>query len=693
MPPLRPLPADGQPRRVAVLGGGVGGLTAALELTRPCRRGQFEVTVHQLGWRLGGKGASGRAMDRGARIEEHGLHIWFGFYENAFRLMGEVYAEAGRPDDVPLSTVEEAFTACPTIVAADRFHGRWHLHPTTFPAFDGKPWEPHRKRTIFHIMSRFAGWLAEAHDGSPGTESTAIGAARDQLERARAAADELALVEGIDVERATAGLARIAQHLRDAADAVAGTGAASLEGVGVMPRLRLFYTTLDAFAALAHGIAADDLLRRGFAAINGEDWACWLRRHGASRRLTVGEHPTDWAPAVRGVYDVAFAFPGGDVDHPDAAAGTATSDLLRLLGTYPGQVAYKMNAGMGDAIMAPIYEVLRKRGVTFRFFHAVTALSAAAGEVDRIDMVRQVDLGDEEYHPLVDVAGLPCWPNAPLWEQLPAEAKGCGTRFETELDPLCRKQAGSLTLRRGQDFDDVVLAIPAGALADLCPSLVAADRSFAQMVEVVGSATVRTQAFQVWTTRSSADLGWTPGPASVAPCFVEPLDTFCDMSHLLHSERWEPADGVKGVTYVCGVLDDRDGETAEAATDRVRRNAVEYLTRDIGAFWPEAEPWGWDVLADPEGRSGEERFGAQYWRANTAAWERYVLTPSGSVDKRLPSGESGFVNLVLAGDWTRNGIDAGCVEAAVMSGIRAGYALTGDTSAIPGEEPEWLTTT
>ena len=69
-----------------------------------------------------------------------------------------------------------------------------------------------------------------------------------------------------------------------------------------------------------------------------------------------------------------------------------------------------------------------------------------------------------------------------------------------------------------------------------------------------------------------------------------------------------------------------------------------------------------------------------------------MLTPSGSVEKRLPSGASGFVNLVLAGDWTRNGIDAGCVEAAVMSGIRAGYALAGDSSRIPGEEPEWLAT-
>ena len=48
-------------------------------------------TVAQVGWRLGGKGASGRNPDRGQRIEEHGLHIWLGFYANAFRLLRACY--------------------------------------------------------------------------------------------------------------------------------------------------------------------------------------------------------------------------------------------------------------------------------------------------------------------------------------------------------------------------------------------------------------------------------------------------------------------------------------------------------------------------------------------------------------------------------------------------------------------------
>ena len=47
--------------KVAILGGGVGGMTAAFELTAtPELRERYDVTVYQLGWRLGGKGASGR---------------------------------------------------------------------------------------------------------------------------------------------------------------------------------------------------------------------------------------------------------------------------------------------------------------------------------------------------------------------------------------------------------------------------------------------------------------------------------------------------------------------------------------------------------------------------------------------------------------------------------------------------------
>ena len=84
-------------KKVAIFGGGCAGVAAAFELTRPERNGEFEVTLYQMGWRLGGKGASGRDAETG-RIEEHGLHLWMGFYENAFRFMRDCYGELDLPE-------------------------------------------------------------------------------------------------------------------------------------------------------------------------------------------------------------------------------------------------------------------------------------------------------------------------------------------------------------------------------------------------------------------------------------------------------------------------------------------------------------------------------------------------------------------------------------------------------------------
>src|SRR6201992_597945 len=70
--------------KVAVLGGGAASLTAAFELTAPELAEKYDVTVYQMGWRLGGKGASGRNAAVHDRIEEHGLHLWLGFLDTAF---------------------------------------------------------------------------------------------------------------------------------------------------------------------------------------------------------------------------------------------------------------------------------------------------------------------------------------------------------------------------------------------------------------------------------------------------------------------------------------------------------------------------------------------------------------------------------------------------------------------------------
>ena len=708
--------------KVAILGGGVGGMTAAFELTAtPELRERYDVTLYQLGWRLGGKGASGRNARAHDRIEEHGLHVWFGFYDNAFRLMRDAYSELGRTPGTPLATFEEAFKGCDQLVLYDPQDGGWHGQRIDCPRNPLRPGDPAELPTFWEIAATscrwaLAGWraLRDDRDDLPPAQHDEDGFLPDWFENLAADLGRELLELPLDLGERLLGLAeRLASRRAGGTDhalALQATHPALLIKLLKAfrawlwttvaaprcerdPELRFFFTTVDAGVATLAGIVEDGVLEHGFDVINDEDWATWLRRHGASE-LTVGREPAVRSPALRSVYDVAFAYVGGQIPRADCAAGTATNDLLRLAFSYRGSIMYKMQAGMGDVVFTPVYEVLRERGVRFEFFSAVQRLGLApdAARVDEIEIARQAELapGLDSYDPLVDVKGLPCWPSEPRWEQLRDGARLAAEApdFERALNPL----GGPVhTLRHGTDFDEVVLAIPVGALGDLCGELIERDERFRRGIET--AATVQTQAFQLWSDRSAAELGWEHDENSVAGCYVEPLDTYCDMTHLIERESWGEPGGARTIGYFCGVIDDREGESPEATVERARSDAVEFIERDLGTLWPGAVRGGafdWDVLIDPDGRSGPERFAAQYSRANVAGWERYVLTPAGSVEHRLPSGDSGFENLFLAGDWTSNGIDGGCVEAAVISGMDAARALSGSRLPIPGASTSWI---
>ena len=118
--------------KVAVVGGGVSALAAVYALTSDENvAANYEFTFYQLGHRLGGKGASGRNMepDKGKRIEEHGLHIWFGFYENAFRWMKDAYAKLDRQSGA-IRTWDQAFHKHSYVVLMETMNSG--LEPWTF---------------------------------------------------------------------------------------------------------------------------------------------------------------------------------------------------------------------------------------------------------------------------------------------------------------------------------------------------------------------------------------------------------------------------------------------------------------------------------------------------------------------------------------------------------------------------------
>jgi len=398
---------------------------------------------------------------------------------------------------------------------------------------------------------------------------------------------------------------------------------------------------------------------------------------------------------LRAIYDMAFCFAEGNANKASVAAGTALRNMI-LLGTTKNRALFmKMNAGMGDAIFGPYYEVLRNRGVKFEFFTWVDQLHVdQQGRIGSIDIIKQVDLTGHEYQPLVTIKDLPCWPSEPLWDQL----VGCdglrkrGSNLEFEKNPLDKPMQ---QLKLGTDFAHVVLAIPVGALPPICTELAATNPKFAAML--AGARTTITQAFQLWTTVDAESLGWTAGDKSLCGSYVEPLDTYSDMSLILDREDWPAKQSPNGVGYFCGVLPDPEAghETLDQATARARLSALQFINNDLQVLWPKAfdanHNFRWELLHDPNDGVGVQRFDSQYWRANADASERYVLSPPSPTMTRLASNDSGFSNLTLAGDWTRNGLDAGCVEAATISGLQAAKAISGYPFTIAGEDDDWLT--
>ena len=65
--------------------------------------------------------------------------------------------------------------------------------------------------------------------------------------------------------------------------------------------------------------------------------------------------------------------------------------------------------------------------------------------------------------------------------------------------------------------------------------------------------------------------------------------------------------------------------------------------------------------------------------------ERYVLSVVNSTQYRMEAGGSGFNNLYLAGDWIKTGLNCGCMEATIMSGMQASRAICGYPENVPGE--------
>ena len=708
---------------MAVLGGGVGAMSAAFELSRGDWRQRFEsITVYQVGWRLGGKGASGRG--RFGRIEEHGLHVWFGSYENAFRIMRECYDElSGTPGQL-FASVDDAFERASIFALEEIRPEGWIPWVAEFPEDEQRPGDPtdptplpslweYLLRSLELSLTVLSSVVPHDPDAEPEAVSLrAVTEAPVVLLAAPASAIAAAGATGVatpallpGIAAAHAALAEVLQFAEDLGlDVPSHTEEqhrrlADLIGsvLGLMKRLlrepahhtdatrRLWYVG-DIFLAIALGMLRSGALTHsdGLDVIDGFDFTDWLILNGA-------DEESARCALVRTVcYDLPFAYREGDPAQPSCSAACALQGVFRLFFTYRGAVAWKMRAGMGDIVFAPLYKVLHDRGVQFRFFHKVEALHLSDDKrrVESIDICRQVRLagGRADYEPLVLVKGLDCWPSRPRWEQLRGGRRLRDSGEDLESFWNRRADGGRITLQRGTDFDEVVLGISIGALPFLCAELIDEDPAWARMVAAIG--TVRTQALQLWLSEPMEQLA--PGldyPFTLGG-YVEPFDTYADMRQIIEQEDYPPGHPVRAIAYFCNTMptpespDPSRARTPAEAEAEVLENVRRFLRQDMVPLWPSAvrrypSDFRWEVLVDPDGRQGQYRLQAQYWRANVNPSDLYVLSLPGSARWRLDPFDSHFDNLTLAGDWTSCGLNVGCVEAATISGRLAAFGVQG----------------
>ncbi len=715
------------PQKIAILGGGVSAMTTAYYLSdQPGWQNNYDITVYQQGWRLGGKGASGRNAEYGQRIEEHGLHIWFGFYSNAFKMIKAAYASLDRPAGAPLATWRDAFKQHDYVALSEQVGAQWHNWSIVFPTLPGEPGEGDQKITLWQMAVAMVGWieqwirsldrLTKAMELPPHPHHTGIipdwlyHLAEGVASSAEELIDDVSLLAG-----ALSGMvfnmaedADEGQHLA-LAGAMAGVRSklhtrydkliARADG-DVADDIRRLFICLDLGMTVMKGVFEDGVLRHGFDVINDIDFCDWLRKHGGDEQLCVQSAP------VRGFYDLIFAYEDGNFDKPNAEAGTMLRAMARIGLAYKGGIMFKMQAGMGDTIFTPMYQALLKRGVKFKFFHKVEELVPDGAQIGSIRMTQQVQLAGANYDPLVPVKGLDCWPSAPLYAQIDKaqadllQARGINLESHwTDWPEVYREAFGkelpTVTLKRGVDFDQVVFGISIGSLPVLCPQLLAQSPALLATSEKVR--TVATQAYQVWLNKDLTQMGWAYQPGGQQPVlsgFTEPYDTWAPMDQLLVREDWPAPLDPRNVSYFCSALPvdsyppASDHAFPARMTELAKQGAINQLSTEIASLWSAAGPaaaFPWQWLVDGSEATGVQRFDAQYWRANVDPSERYVMSVVGSTKYRLRADQSGFSNLFLTGDWIKTGINAGCVEAAVMAGMQASRAISGYPAVIEGE--------
>lgn len=678
---------------IHILGGGPSGLSAAFHLTSPKFNpnwaDEYRVVVHQMGWRLGGKGATGRNEEMGDRIEEHGIHLFGNMYGNSLHMMKDSYGELGEGD---ITSEFEPSNA--QLVSAFR-SGGWVGLGGTLPHNDGHPWETDSAiasmRQLFESFKSAALGILEGRVlGRPGLGGGEQANLAQDVEiiadlTVNGLLDSLSSeLHGLFhhdhrnplehlLERVASGIDELEQHLEHENSAVGDLA----YWVAIQ---------LDLLSACVKGTLRDNIFGDGIDSIDDENYRHWLKRHGC-RELTLSSSLPQAIP------NTCMSYPMGDSSGlPTMAASAYLTFILRQL-MAPGDAAYFFRVSTGETIVLPLYDVLVKRGVQFEFFQKITNLvpSADHRRIEAVEYEQQTTTINGPYEPLRTLDdGQRVWPNKPRYEQLvDGETwQRDGINPESWWTPW-KGESKTMTLAEG---DRLVVALPPAAQAIVCKQAADLKPGWKTMLREVRS--TPTGALQLWTTKTTAELGWPELDGTnrwIGPTYLPPLFAVGDFTESIAAETWPAENRPKGLLYFCGALQlpdpipDFDDHGFPARVDEQVFGQCSQLMMTLGGLLPngqQAGPYPQAIDANvlycggDDSATGINRMRQQYYRANIDPNERYTLSEPGKLQHRLKSWESGYDNVALSSDAIYTGFNIGSFEGSVMSGMLASLTLT-----------------
>lgn len=714
-----------QRQRVAILGGGPSACAAAFYLAQ--QKGRYEIDLYTQGWRLGGKCAAGRNAKAANRIEEHGIHAFVGFYQNAFRTAREVYEAAGLPidrDDVPFG---DAFLGRLKVGIMDRYEDCWSYFrtpqeynlriPGEIPRDHRWDYPPFSSILLIKVLcsarERIEAWFGNQHlpqFGDAGRKRHAI--ERSILRKLRhylgipseAKIDEiiLAYLNRFEDQRLDALIDHVRRRTR-----LVRTFSTALKMFRKWlkdnhaardqesPKVAQFHWSCTDVALTAIiGLIDERVL--DFGVLDGQDFRQWLLTHG------LAPENANSALLVQ-VYMTLFANDETEAEPNHLAAGVGLRWFFLVMFLYTGFPAYEFRYSSPQTIFTPYLHALKALGVRIHFFHHVDDFgfeqTAQGLSLERITLRPQaLPLeGSAGYDPLLhhipnNPRGHEPWPNEPKWELLERgdALRARGVDFENVWESWDETLAPKV-LERGRDFDVCISGIPLAVMPKIAPGLFdpRSPHYCPPWAAMAKTATVtHPVSAQLWANPCATELySWDLG---LMTGYAAPEPSFGDFSHLIERESWPPGNVPQFCAYHTGARVSLPLLEAYPATDPDADGSVSGRWRDDFETWlrrhhhrlydrsPRRIDDFFDCLAVPveRGQRGVARLSEQFFHIAVQPTDLYNLSPPGSTQFRLGQADSRIDHLLVCGDWTKTDLNAGCVEAATQSGMFAARALS-----------------